>query len=136
MAALKKIGEESNNSWKRRPVAATGNTVEPPSQINTESSQPNIVKQQKEQIQLQLKQMLTTTKSKMQAAESSKQQSPRNVLSTLDDNNNQHENTDLITSNVKPSTAAKQSDHDLFMSKKALIEKRVLFTPPEQHHGN
>lgn len=136
MAALKKIGEESNNSWKRRPVAATCNTVEPPSQINTESSQPNIVKQQKEQIQLQLKQMLTTTKSKMQAAESSKQQSPRNVLSTLDDNNNQHENTDLNTSNVKPSTAAKQSDHDLFMSKKALIEKRVLFTPPEQHHGN
>lgn len=133
MAALKKIGEESNNSWKRRPVAATSNTVEPPSQINTESSQPNIVKQQKEQIQLQLKQMLTTTKSKMQAAESSKQQSPRNVLSTLDDNNNQHENADL---NVKPSTAAKQSDHDLFMSKKALIEKRVLFTPPEQHHGN
>lgn len=137
MAALKKIGEDS---WKRRTPADS----QPPAPINIESTQPNIVKQQKEQIQLQLKQMLSTTKTKslMGASSPSGAVNQRNVLSTLDDNN---ADTDLVgvgdvnkTAHVTTTTTTTTRDQDLFASKKALIEKRVLFTPPDlaAQHGN
>lgn len=136
MAALKKIGEDS---WKRRTPADS----QPPAPINIESTQPNIVKQQKEQIQLQLKQMLSTTKTKSLMGVSPSVgggASQRNVLSTLDDNN---ADNDVIVGVVDINktasiTATATRDQDLFASKKALIEKRVLFTPPDlaAQHGN
>lgn len=144
MAALKKIGEED---WKRRTNANPITTNKTESSVNNnhsnsnssntnDSIQTNIVKQQKEQIQQQLKQMITTSKSKINTSDLSAAvaaiacQKQRNVLSALDDNNNQHDNLDLNLNKANSQSNESLNDQDLFVNKKALIGKRVMFHKP------